>query len=297
MTFCFFILACSVTYIISETHVNPNIIHSEYGGYFICFKDYNDKDIRRYYVNKTGIYVPDGNYNFSCTRNLEGSQLFMVETDSKYNITIRSCAVFEKEKLKISFKDLYLKIPGARGGLKPSEIFYLFNKLGYLIPDSTPYYGRNSSLSHFGRYYYVKDDIKDRDGITSISLHSISDKKEICILQLPYKYWISGVLEVQDGVMVIFVNNKITKIMINRIQEMNNPSIITTEYEIPPKWCGYTSFSIVEYHPNGDEIIFYCGQDYPLKGRLYLLNTNINKFYYISSSRWKYFFVNDDIRN
>jgi hypothetical protein len=269
----------------------PLVIDSEYSGYYICFRDY--KDIRQYYVDKTRIFVPNENYRFSCTRNLDGSQLFIVETDSKYNITIKSCAVFEKDNFIKTFKDLDLKVPGSRYILKPSEIFHLFNKLGYFIPDLSLHYDWNPSRSHFGRYYYVKDDIRDRDGITSISLHSISDKKETGVLQLPNKYRISGVFEIQDGVMLIFVDKEITKIIINRIKVMNNPSISTNEYIIPQKWCGYTSFSIVEYHPNGDEIIFYCGQDYPLKGKLFLLNTKNEGIQYIKNSRLWCFFIND----
>lgn len=297
----FFILLFLFLLIFISLHYNlgkwikfkKNILISEYGGNYIFFKNY--KDILQYYNKKTRIHVPYSDYSFSCARNLDGSLLFMVETDKHYNFTIRSCAVFHKDKLLKTFNDLNIKFFHSRFNLKPPAVFYLFNKLGYPISEFTPGDINYKNYSRFGMYYFEKSEVKDKDDSSTISLYSRINDQKLCDLKLPTKYRMSDVLEINDGVIVIFVNKKNNNIILNSIHTQDKFEIKTNQYDIPNIYWGYTSLVIEEYNPNGSEFIIYTGQELPLKGALFLLDTVKGEFKFITRLyyRWHIFYIKD----
>jgi len=122
------------------SHAN-NIIKSKNGGKYIGFR--NNKDIRREYIKITGIQVPEKDYSFSCTRSIDGSELYMVETNNSYNTIVRSCAIIKNGKCQKTYKNLSI-MPEKVGLYIPERrIIFLLNDLGYVGTAEQP--GKNEN--------------------------------------------------------------------------------------------------------------------------------------------------------
>lgn len=264
----------------NKNNIKENILKSEYGGRYIFFKDY--KDLRKYYIENSNISVPESGYDLSCDRNSDGTLLFMVETDKKQHFTIKSCAVFQKDYLLKSFDGLNIQFSNPRFGMTPPSIFHLFNTLGYPISEFTPGDINYKNYSRFGMYYYEESEVKGADDSSTITLYSKMEDRKICSLKLLSNYRLTQVLEIQNGIMVIYVNEENSKLIINRINTKDKMEIRINQYNIPDSTWGFTSLSIKEYNPKGNEIILYAGQDFPLRGSLFLLDTVKDKIIFLT---------------
>lgn len=282
------------------SHAN-NIIKTKNGGKYIGFR--NNKDIRREYIKITGIKVPEKDYSFSCTRSIDGSELYMVETNNNYNAIVHSCAIIKNGKCKKTYKNLSI-VPEKVGFFIPERrIIFLLNDLGYSGLAEQPgkneknvFYKVGRIISRFGKYYIdAPNKFLDRD--TTATLYLTDNISNKYLVNIPKGYLLNDVLEINKGFLMIFSDRTHTKLLMQFFNSENKYVNAVRQFKIPKKWkwlgLGYTSLSVVEYNPAGTDMILYAGQDSVLLCALYMLDIKNNKLTYLGIRRWQYYYQKD----